>query len=220
MMQIFIIFLSLFFTHTARADYSIDKNNSVVAVVIYKDGPLSYMTTNHFVFATRYSETIFSGSSFEELEATIEFPTEALSPNLNSVTRLWLPNLRKFGLSTQDFKEVSSNDRESIYSAMMGSSQLDAHKYRTISAQLLRLVKKPFSDKDYWAKVAMTIHGVTKINKRISAKVRRDGNRSYLELCGPFNFTDFGISPFAAMGGAIHNDNTFYIYGHFALVED
>ncbi len=131
------------------------------------------------------------------------------------LNKRWYPRLEELGILSQPFSQVSEKDRRKIHSAMVGTKQLDAAKFPSISAQVVEIGEEastsgevPFTHRVI---LRLEVHGVT-VERPVAARYSLEEDLLTVEAVGSFAFTEFGIRPFSAALGAVRNRDRFHIY--------
>jgi len=182
----------------------VNKDNSVIAVIVNKTGPLKAMGHHHFIFASQYEVTTpFNPSTGS---GSVTFDHQELINDLYEVTSLYNDDIVAKGLVDENFKPLSAEDRSTIRGHMLAEDQLGEGR---INVRLISLGEAT-------AELELTIRGA-RVIREIEARFEQNGDTAMLSLNGPFNFSDFGIKPYSAFGGLLSNKDQFYIYGRFEL---
>lgn len=198
--------------------FTIDRNESVFAVVTHKGGVAARFAHNHFVFPSEYECRITSAQkTIEDLAFSLSFKSSALASDLPDAQKKWFPELKKSGVLKEPFREIAEDDRATIRDHMLAEDQLDAKGHPDITAELIGLRREASTlgeaSFDWMAKIALTVRG-KRVEREIPARITlRDGDLS-IDAIGAFRFTEFGIKPYSAMLGAVKNEDEFHVFAH------
>ena len=208
----YIALLFLSASPLAADEYKIITGDSIMAVVIKKGGPLARLAHNHFVYATHYNASLsLQDNNFETLRYNLNFATTDLNNDLFTVSNRWYPRIKQANILPEAFVELSDSDRQSIRRTMLSSEQLDADKFPEIKVSLLSIRSAVTAHSTHLATIVMSVHG-RDVTKDVPLNIKFANDQLEVEGYAPFLFTDFGIEPYKALGGAIRNENMFYIY--------
>ena len=206
---------TLFFLYASpllAEEYKIIDGDSIMAVVVQKGGPLARLAHNHFVYATNYHASLLSqGNTPETLRFQLSFATTDLNNDLFAVSSRWYPRIKGANILPEPFVEISDSDRQSIRHTMLSADQLDAERFPEIKVSLLAIRPYTAPAATHLATIVLSVHGHDE-TKEVPVMIKFTGDQLDVEGYAPFLFTDFGIEPFKALGGAMRNENKFYIY--------
>lgn len=201
-----------------EVEFTVDRAESVFAVVTHKGGVAARFAHNHLVSPTEYDCRIASAAgTVEGLAFSLSFKTAALSSDLPDAQKKWFPLLKESGVLKDPFREISEADRTTIQEHMLAAGQLDAGGHPTIAAELLGLRREATTlgeaSFDWVAKIALTVRG-KRVEREIPARITlKDGDLT-IDAVGAFRFTEFGIKPYSAMLGAVKNEDEFHVLTH------
>ena len=203
---------------TQDVQFTVDRAESVLAVVTHKGGMGARFAHNHFVYPTEYECTIGSGAgTIEGLSFSLSFKTANLVTDLPDAQKKWYPELEKCGVLTTPFREISESSRTTIREHMLAPDQLDAGEHPSIAAELTGLRRESSTlgkeTFDWKAKVAMTVRG-KRVEHEIPARITLEEGLLTIQAVGAFRFTEFGIEPYSAMMGAVKNLDEFHVFAH------
>ena len=163
-----------------HAAYRIVAGESLVAITVRRSGPFARIGHDHVV-ATRQLEGFIDGS-----RAELRFRLDQLSVDE--------PGLRReAGLATEPSADAVEGTRRNMFSKVL---QADAYPWVLVRAEL-----EPGGARD-WLKAAITLHGITR-DYRVPVVLRDDGGTMRANGAFVVKQTDFGITPFAVLGGAL-----------------
>ena len=163
-----------------HAAYRIVAGESLIAITVRRSGPFARIGHDHVV-ATRQLEGFIDGS-----RAELRFRLDQLSVDE--------PGLRReAGLATQPSADAVDGTRRNMFSKVL---QADAYPWVLVRAEL-----EPGAARDR-LKAAVTLHGVTR-DYRMPVHLRDDGGTMRANGAFVVKQTDFGITPFAVLGGAL-----------------
>lgn len=196
------------------AEYSVQKNESVFAVVTHKGGIASAFAHDHFIHAKNFDAKIDADSGTET--GTLEFQVATLDLEVDSSEnqKKWYPLIEKLGVLSSPFSTPSESDREKIRKSMLADDQLNAKKSPTISAKVEKVEKSEtkIGERQYshLFEVSVQIHGKT-VKQKVPGYIKFEGEKLHAEALGSFKFTDFGITPFSGVLGTVKNKDVFEI---------
>jgi hypothetical protein len=202
--------------------YTVDREQSVFAVVTHKAGVAARLAHNHLIIAKTYTcEIRGETDSVEKYSFSLTFPATALEPDVPEAQTRWFPEIKKAGILAETFSEVSESDRATIKEHMLAKGQLDAEQYPEIKAELVSIqsissnpsIKPTVGEKtfEHAATIRLTVHGKT-VERAIPANVAVDNGVLFVEAVGQFRFTEFGIKPYSAFLGTVKNKDEFHVY--------
>lgn len=170
--------------------YIVNPAASELRVLVYRDGALASFGHNHVLLNRQVGGTIY----WHTLTAQTRFALEA------PVAAFIVDEPAARAEEGEDF--TSRPDAEAIAGTranLLGPEVLDAARYPTISIRSLAS-KGPAWQPDVTA--AITLHGVT---RQITVPVAVFKQSTSLTVSGSFTLkqSDFGITPFSILGGAI-----------------
>ena len=116
---------------SAGAEWSVDQEASVFAVVTHKEGLAAGLAHEHFVVAKGLEADLRPGGLFSSEDetpaaATIELPVERLQVDDPVLASAWQERLLELRLIAEPFAELSDKDRRKIRRSMLGKKQLDS----------------------------------------------------------------------------------------------
>ena len=127
----------------------------------------------------------------------------------------FFPNLKALGIQNSDFSKISESDRNKIRENMFSKSQLDLENHPEIKGELVSLTAEQmdFGGKKFeqTAEFSFTVKGKT-ITKKLPASVKLTDKKLTVETVGKYTFSEFGITPYSAMLGAVRNADAFHLY--------
>lgn len=191
--------LSIFCGRASAAEYVVDPARSELAVRLYKGGIAAALAHNHVIRATDY----FGRASYDPSDPLrgsilVEVRSDSLVAD-EAATR------EKYGLT----KPLNDKDREKIQSTMQSAVQMDVKKYPTMKFQSTNIEKQ--SEDRYIVTGDLTIHGVTRsVTFAAAVTPENDGMRGRASF--KFKQSDFGITPYSAMLGAVRNEDEAVLY--------
>ena len=202
----------------SASSWRLDRETSLLAVLTHKGGFAAGLAHDHLVAATRYEARLeLDPASPATALFELRVEAEGLEPDLAELQQEWYPRLAELGLLEEPFGSVSDKDRGKIRSAMLGGKQLDATRYPSISARLLRVREEASTA----GEVSFT-HQVTlqlevrgrRVERSAAARYSLEDDLLTMEALGHFTFTEFGIKPYSAALGAVRNRDGFQVYVH------
>lgn len=200
-------------------DFAVKSEDSVFAVITQKAGLAAKLAHNHLI-AARNFETTLSADSGNLNKGTFTFKTKAsdLEVDREDLQKKWFPTIQALGWLNEPFSALKDSDRETIREHMLADNQLNQKKCPEITAkvdgitaQASKQGERTFSHK---ATVAVTICGQT-VSRELPANITLQGQELKVEAAGSFKFTEFGITPYKALMGALGNQDGFYLLVSF-----
>jgi hypothetical protein len=188
------------------------EEKTVLAAVVHTEGIGARFAPDHLFHATRYEA---------RLRLDPERPEEA-----SFRARIWAPELGihdptiearledrllELDILDEPYDEVSDDDRERIWAAMVGRGQLYAEEYPWIEVETLEIREDDDGDFPWTVQVALTMRG-TRTEAPLAARLEQEGDRVRVEAYGAFHFTDVGIEPYRTFLGAVRNRDEFHLY--------
>jgi hypothetical protein len=162
-----------------QAAYRIVAGESLIAITVRRSGPFARIGHDHVV-ATRQLEGFIDGR-----RAELRFRLDQLTVDE--------PALRKeAGLGTQPSADAVDGTRRNMFGKVL---QADAYPWVLVQAELEPGARDLL-------KAAITLHGITRAY-RVPVALREDGGTMRAEGRFLVKQTDFGITPFAVLGGAL-----------------
>jgi hypothetical protein len=196
-------------------EFRIREEDSIFSIVTLKKGIASGLAHNHLIAATRYQAQLKANP--KELEkGTFTFSTKVsdLEVDRADLQKRWFPTIKSLSWLTEPFSELKDSDRETIREHMLASDQLNAKNFPEISAKIVDIAasESQVGGKKYAQKanVAVTILGKT-VARPFSANIALNGEELSVEAAGGFSFSDFGITPYSTMFGALGNQDKFHM---------
>lgn len=169
--------------------YAVDPQASEVRLLVYRDGPLARFGHNH-VFIGRVEGEIRAGDTASGSAFRLEIPVGSFEVD---------PPAARAEEGAEFATQVSEQARLGTRENMLGGEVLDARRYPVIGIVSVALAG-PRWNPTVTARV--TLHGATR-DLRFPAAVFQSGDA--LEVIAGFRVrqSDFGIKPFAALGGGL-----------------
>lgn len=167
--------------HTQHATLlHIDSASSLIAVTVRRGGVLARLGHDHVVAARTVTGTVSPSAN----RATLQFRLDDMTVDEAGLRQA-------AGLTTQPSPEAIAGTRHNMLAKV-----LDAQRYPLVTIQAER------TRADEPLRLAITLHGVTRQYTVPAKVVEADGT---LRVDGTLTLrqTDFGITPFAVMGGAM-----------------
>lgn len=185
--------------------YIIEKNNSHLAVRLFKAGIASAFAHDHVVRADEFSGWVIFKKDLPDLfKMEIEAPSASLIADSQK-------DREKYKLSS-----LGDDDRSEVNETMKSSSQLHVEKYPKI---LFSSSKLENTDKNNYILTGdFTLHGTT---KEIAVPVTINLEKNVLNIKGEFRFlqSDYGIKPFRAGWGTVRNKDEVLLLLDFRATE-
>jgi len=198
------------------ATFTIDRDQSIFAVITHKGGIAARLAHNHIVYPKDYKADLsLDGNDVTQCRFKLNFPVDHLQNDTLGMQVLWFPKIKKAGILDEAFEAISDQERAKIRHTMLGSKQLDAKDYPEIRAVVKRISKRTTrvnkQTYDYVVTLAFTVHSKT-VERDIPARIRLDNDVLNVTAIGEYKFTEFGIKPYSAMLGAVRNRDTFNLF--------
>lgn len=196
-------------------EFRIKEEDSLFSIVTLKKGIASGLAHNHLIAATRYRAQL-SANPKDLQKGSFTFSTQVSDLEVDRVDlqKRWYPLIKSLAWLTEPFSELKDSDRETIREHMLDSNQLNAKKFPEISAKIVDVTasESQVGDKKYSQKanVAVTILGKT-VARPFAANLVLNGEELSVEAAGGFSFTDFGITPYSTLFGALGNQDKFHM---------
>ncbi|MGE5824394.1 MAG: YceI family protein [Bacteroidota bacterium] len=166
-----------------------ESSGSEIRLLVYRAGPLARFGHNHVIAGPVQGE-IWAGRTAEESGFLLEIPVESLSVD---------PVEARAEEGKEFAAEVSDEARQGTREHMLGSEVLDAQRYPVIRVESVAL-SGPRWNPSVVARV--TLRGATR-ELRFPAAVVEHGDRLAVIASFTFRQSDFGIEPYAALGGGL-----------------
>lgn len=169
--------------------FIVDAQASEIRLLVYRDGPLARFGHNH-VFVGRVAGEVHAGEAAARSAFRLEIPVESFIVD---------PSAARAEEGEEFAAEVSEQARRGTRENLLGGEVLDAGKYPLIRITSVTLAG-PRWNPTVTARV--TLRGETR-DVRFAAAVFQSGDA--LEVIAGFRVrqSDFGIKPFAALGGGL-----------------
>jgi hypothetical protein len=209
-------------SNAVAKDWAVVQEDSIFAVLTHKAGLGSSLAHNHLIYPKAYSTSLSSeDDELESVSFKLEFPVDNLTVDDPDMQKKWQPRINPYKLANSKLSPVRPSDRNSITESMLGPEQLDAETYPTISAELVVIeeAKTTVGNMRFsrQALVRVTIHGQT-VERKVPIDIIWEEDRMFVQALGAFTFTEFGITPYSAMLGAVKNQDQFHIFVHLEAV--
>lgn len=204
-------------------EFILKPDDSVFAIVTRKKGLASALAHNHFIAARQFEATLKADPSRLN-NGEFQFKTKAtdLQVDRPDLQKRWFPNVQALGWMTQPFESLSESNRETVRENMLDEGQLNEKSFPEITARVEKISDAPsqvgerkFTKK---ATVAISLHGKT-VSRDFSANINLQDQELLAEAAGSLKFSDFGITPYSAMMGAVGNEDSFYLLVNFRAVK-
>lgn len=175
--------------------YAVDPQRSEVEFFVYKAGSLAAFGHNHTVEARQFSGDVYLAPAFKDSMFSLKLPVKSFE-----VDR---PEAR--AAAGADFtSKPSASDIQGTTAHMLGADSLDADKYPDVSIQSVAISG---DEKQAEMTVRITLHGTAR-DLKAPVSLSREGDD--LTASGSFELrqSEFGITPFSAVGGALQVADT------------
>ena len=166
--------------------YRIDPARSRILVYVYREGALAKMGHDHVVASREVRGYALLPADPARARADFYFSVSTLSMDE--------PELRQGAGFTS---EIAAEDIENTRLRMLRLLDAEKHPYARIHA-----VRAAGSPPDLVLDAELTLHGVTR-TLNIPVRLTVEGGRFGVEGEADIRQTDFGITPFSVLGGAL-----------------
>jgi len=166
--------------------YRIDRARSRILVYVYREGALAKMGHDHVVASREVRGYALLPADLAQARADFYFPVSTLSMDD--------PELRQGAGFTS---EITAEDIENTRLRMLRLLEAEQYPFAQI-----RTVRAAGTLPDLVLGADLTLHGVTRA-VNIPAQLRVEGNRFSIEGETDVRQTDYGITPFSVLGGAL-----------------
>lgn len=204
-------------------DFVIKSDDSVFAIVTQRAGVAAKLAHDHFI-AARAFDAKLSADSSNLNKGSFEFKTKVndLEVDRADLQKRWYPTVQALGWLSEPFDSLKDSDRETIRENMLAPNQLNSEKFPDIVAKIEKITDdaSKIGERNYAKKatVAVTIRGKT-VTRDFAANINLQAAELQIDAAGALKFTDFGISPYKALFGALGNDDRFYMLVSFRAVK-
>jgi len=204
-------------------EFALKSEDSVFAIVTHKRGLASAFAHNHFIAARQFDAKLKADPN-QLNKGEFQFKTKAaeLEVDRPDLQKRWFPFVQSIGWLNQPFASLSDSNRDTIRENMLGDDQLNERKFSEITARVEKISESPaqVGEKKFskQATVAITIRGVT-VTHEFAANLNLQGQELLAEAAGSLKFSEFGITPYSAMMGAVGNEDSFALLVNFRAVK-
>lgn len=170
--------------------YTVDADRSEVEFLVYKAGTFAAFGHNHTVEARGFTGDVYLAPVFKDSIFSLKLPVKSFE-----VDR---PEAR--AAAGADFtSKPTADDIKGTTEHMLGADCLDAESYPEVSIQSASLSG---SESKAEMTLRITLHGSAR-DLKVPVSIVRDGDD--LSASGDFELkqSEFGITPFSALGGAL-----------------
>ncbi len=209
----------------AAESFRVLPDESDLVVLTRKAGFAAGLAHDHAVAAAGYQARLtFAAEDPTAATFELEVPVENLKVDDPEVEARIGPRLVELGLRDAPFAVTPEADRPKIRAAMLGTSQLDAARFPTISASARVSGRRDAqahagSSFPFAVRLKLEIDGRAVV-REAAARYDLRGDRLVVEATADFEFTEFGIRPYSAFLGAVKNRNAFRVYVRLTAVRD
>ena len=173
----------------AAPRFIVDPAASEIRLLVYRAGPLARFGHNHAIMGPVRGE-IRAGSSAAESSFRLEVPVESLAVD---------PPAARAEEGKEFAAEVSAEARQGTRANMLGGEVLDAAHHPLIRIESVALTGPRWNPTVF---ARATLRGATR-DLQFPAAVAQDGERLTVIAGFRVRQSDFGITPFAALGGGL-----------------
>ncbi|BBM82439.1 hypothetical protein [Candidatus Uabimicrobium amorphum] len=204
------------FTYGLNEEFTVVGNKSLLSVVVQKAGVASYLAHDHLIYAYKFDATLnYSHKNENDTTFSIKIKADNLYADYHPLSKMWNPTLNKLGAFSRKFTKLSDSDRKKVRTNMLSSSQLDSKNHTYIKAKVLQIIDKEtqVGERKFnkLIKLSLTVKGKT-ITREIPGNMKLKNGTLFVEALGKYKFTEFGITPYSALLGAIRNSDDFHLY--------
>ena len=178
--------------------YAVDAQHSEVEFLVYKAGTFAAFGHDHTVEARAFSGEVYLAPQFKDSMFALKLPVKDFE----------VDRAEARAAAGDDFKsKPSADDIKGTTEHMLGADGLDAEKYPDVSIQSVSI-----SGEEAKAEmtVRITLHGTAR-DVKVPVAVSHDGDD--LTAAGDFELrqSEFGMSPYSALGGALQVADAFKV---------
>jgi polyisoprenoid-binding protein YceI len=183
------------------AHYVIDANLSDVRFLVYRAGALASFGHDHVIQAKELSGDVYLTQDFQASGFTLTLPVAGFvvdPPEARSV-------------EGPDFaKQPSAAAIEGTRKNMLGPDLLDAEHFPAVQVRSVKLLGPDWGPD---ATVRIELHGAS---RELSVPIAVDRSGDTLSVTGAFDIkqSDFGITPYSALGGGLQVADTLRVRFH------
>jgi polyisoprenoid-binding protein YceI len=171
------------------ARYVVDRQASEVRLLVYRDGPLARFGHNHVIVGRAEGE-VRAGGSAAESGFRLTIPVESFIVD---------PPQARAEEGAGFAAEVSAPARRATRENMLGPEVLDAERFPLVRIESVALAGPPWNPT---VTARVELRGVSR-DVRFAAAVFDDEQTLTVIASFRFRHSDFGIAPFAALGGGL-----------------
>jgi len=171
---------------TTAPVYRIDPSKSLIQVLVYREGALAKMGHDHVVASREVRGYALLPAGLAQARADFYFPVDSLSMDD--------PEQRRSAGFTS---EISAEDIENTRLRMLRLLEAEKHPFAQI-----RAARAAGTPPDLVLDAELTLHGVTRA-LNLPAQLKVEGGRFSIEGETDIRQTDYGITPFSVLGGAL-----------------
>jgi len=199
----------------SAAAWTIDREQTLVAVVTHRAGFAARLAHNHLVVARDYSARVeFDPERIERALFDLEALVTDLDVDLPELKEAWEPRLAELDI-VPELGAPSPDDRAEIRKTMLSDKQLDAEQFPRISVRVFGVRERPAMrgaiEFPFAADIEMMVHGET-VTREAAARYTLEGDVLEIEAVADFTFEEFGIEPYSAFLGSVKNENGFQVF--------
>jgi len=183
-------------------EYRILPESSELRLRVYRGGPLADLGHNHVIVTSRIEGRLYLQPQLADSGFALRVPVDGFQ----------VDPAQARGQEGKDFAgQLSAEDRQATKDNMLGPEVLDAKAYPSITLRSLGLTGPPWYPR---ITLRITLHGVSRDYVVPTAIVREPGR---LTAIGGLHIrqSDFGITPFTALGGGLRVKDGVDIAFHF-----
>lgn len=201
----------------AAAEWRLDPARSVFAVLTHKAGFAARLAHDHVVVAVGAKTALdFDPERPQATRFSATANVLALEVDAPASRAGMAPRFAELGALATGLPPVDPDDRVKVRAAMLGRGQLDAADFPELAGELVALAPRAgaaagSATAEGDAQIRLTVRGRT-VAKTVRARWRVEGGVLTAEALGEFTFTEFGITPYSAVLGAVRNQDPFQLY--------
>lgn len=176
-------------THGATL-YHIDTTRSQLRILVYRGGVLGDLGHNHVIVTSTINGTIYLNDSIDQSGFELTIPLKSLNID---------PPAAREQEGARFQSKVTNDDRAGTRKNMLGADVLDAARFPTMTIRSIKLDGPPWQPR---ITVRITLHGASRDYVVPTAIVRHNDR---LIAIGSLTLrqSDFGITPFSVLAGAL-----------------
>lgn len=187
--------------------FVVDPSRSDVRILVYRGGPLARVGHNHVLRVHELAGEVYLGESAAQSAFRISFPVSALEID-RPADRADEGGEFATPLSEQAIEATRAN--------LLGPAVLDAARYPVVSLQSVAAAGPAWGPT---MTVRVTLHG-REHDLVVPVALSLDGDRLVATAFLTLRTSDFGMTPFSALGGGLQVQDEVRIRAHIVATTD